>query len=52
VKQGNTPSQDALAELLAQGLAMREYSERLGIARSAANAIMQRIRKGLGPQAV
>ena len=43
---------DRLADALADGLTVREASERLGITYSLANATVQRMRARLGWQAV
>lgn len=43
---------DQFAEYLANGMTVRQISERMGMSIGTAEGILRRIRAGLGPQAI
>jgi hypothetical protein len=47
-----SPKLDEFAELLSRDIEIHAIAERMGITRRAANSMLLRIRKRLGPQAV
>jgi transposase len=49
---GQLPTLDRFADLLADGIQAEDAAERLGYSRAYGNAMLQRIRKRLGPQAI